>query len=282
MTYSLSKYFNLTNNTPYPGGHNLLLPGQSGQNGLNNWNQFQNTLVTACADLPGTCTTAQTQLCTGCSRDQISNNPDLLILCGCFSPDLNPEVYTRVIPKQCDPLCNQLITAKLADPTTGDVEVCTDTVCVLDNVSITATKSSVSGVNISQVCPGCNAETGCICIVDVSVSNMSASLGLDTPTTFNQACPAQFATCIQINSIEQTSTVVPCDTYFTGAVVPTYDSSIPPLIWLIVLIIIIVVLLALAALIFADKNTTVIKPTKPKTAPYPTSNTGKPLTSADF
>lgn len=250
MTYSLSKYFNLTTE-----GHNLVLPGNP------TWLQMQHTLVSLCVDNPGVCSTAQTTLCTGCDRPEISNNPDLLSLCGCFVPPLDPEIYTRVIPVECDPLCNQLITAKLADPTTGDVDVCNDTICVLDNISITATKSSVSGINISQVCPNCTAEVGCTCIVDISVTNMAASLGLDNPVTFTSYCPSEFATCLSINSTQQTSTVVPCDDFFASAPV-VYDSSIPPTIWIIILIVVIIVLLALAALVFADKNTTLITPTK--------------------
>jgi len=117
----------------------------------------------------------------------------------------------------------------------------------------------VSGINISQVCPGCSAETGCICIVDVSVSNMSASLGLDTPTTFNQYCPAEFSTCISINSAEQTSTVIPFNYFFDGANSQVYDTSIPGPIIVIILIVIILVLLCLFALIFADSNTVILR-----------------------
>jgi len=281
MTYALSKYFNLTNNNPFPGGHNLVLPGQIGTNGLNNWNNFQNTLVNACVDVPGSCNQVQPILCSTCNRSEIANNPDLLTLCGCYAPPLDPEIYTRTISVECDPLCNQLITAKPRNSTTGEVRRCTDTVCVIDNVSITATKSSVSSISINQVCPGC--ENGCICIVDASVTNMQNSIGLDNPVTFNQYCPN--GTCIQINSIEQTSTVVPCDTYFTGAVTPEYDSSIPAIIWIILLIVIILVLLALACLVFADKNTQLLKPVKPPStqpniALYNTQ--GQPLKSTDF
>ena len=262
MAYSLSKYFNLTST-----GHNLVLPGQP------TWLQMQHTLINLCVENPGVCSTAEIALCNGCSRAEISNNPDLLSLCGCFAPPLDPEIYTRDIPIECDPICNQLITAKLADPETGDVEVCNDTVCVLDNISITATKSSVSGINISQICPNCTAEVGCICIVDVSVTNMSASLGLDDPVTFESYCPAEFSTCISINSVEQTSTVVPCDAFFTGAEPVVYDSSIPPSIYIIIFIVVIIVLLSLTALVFADKNTVILTPNKETIAIPPQSTT---------
>ncbi len=276
MEYLLSKYFNQTPNPPLNvGGHNLLLAGAVG------WDQFQNTLVQACVNIPGSCNNAQKTLCDSCSRDEISNNPDLLHLCGCFAPILDPNIYTRTIPVECDPLCNKLSVSKIVNPTNGEVVPCNDTVCVMDNFSVTATKSDVNYINISQICPGCTAETGCICIVDTSITNMSASLGLDTPTTFQQFCGPN-ATCIEINSIEQTSTVVPCDQYFTGAITPTYNSSVPPVIWLIVLIMVILVLLALAALVFADNNTELIKPVNPNKLSYPINTNNNPLSSTDF
>lgn len=249
MEYMMSKYFNATEN-----GRNLLLPGAIG------WDNFQNTLVTACRDNPGSCSKAQESLCTGCTREQISNNPDLLTLCGCYAPELDPTIYTREIPVECDPLCSRQITARRVDPETGKVTECNDTVCVMDNISITATKSSVSGVQISQMCPGCTAETGCKCIVDVSVTNLSASLGLDTPSTFQQYCPAEFATCINIDSVKQTSTVVPCDTYFDGTNVTNYDSSIPTSIYIIMFIVAILVILSLTAYIYSSKNIDVVLP----------------------
>jgi len=284
MTYALSKYFNLTNNSPFPGGHNLVLPGQIGTGGLNNWDNFQNTLVNACVDVPGSCNQVQPILCNTCNRNEIANNPDLLTLCGCYAPVLDPEIYTREIPVECDPICNQLITAKRRNPTTGVVLQCTDTVCVLDNISITATKSSVSSISINQVCPGCTAEIGCTCIIDASITNMNESLSMNTPT-FSQICPPEFATCIQINSVEQTSTIIPCNQIYTNPNEVVVDSSIPPFFWILALIIVILVLLALACLVFADKNTQLLKPTKPITQnPNITlyNTKGEPLKSTDF
>jgi hypothetical protein len=239
MDYMMSKYFNQTS------GNNLVLPGQS------TWDEFQNTLVTSCRESPGSCTTSRASLCDGCDRAQIANNPDLLALCGCVAPLLDPTIYRETVSRECDPLCSQQISSKIVDNNTGIVAKCNDTICVMDNISITATKSSVSGVQISQVCPGCTAETGCKCIVDVSVANMSQSLGLDTPTTFQQYCPPEFSTCIVINSVEQTSTVVPCDNYFKGATPQVKDSSIPFTIYAVAIFIAALVILALFVYIFS-------------------------------
>lgn len=237
VEYMLSKYF--------VNGRNLLLPGQNG------WNNFQNTLVNICSDIPGVCTRAQESLCGGCTRAQIANNPDLLRLCGCHAPVLDPKIFTRNVAPQCDPLCNQSTSARLTNPQTGNVLQCNDTVCVIDNVSITATKSSGSNVSISQICPGCNAETGCTCIVDTSITNMSSSLGLDNPFVFQQYCPPEFSTCIVINSNEGTSDVVPCGNYFTGASENVYNTDIPIIVIIIGILVIMIVIVSLFAYIYS-------------------------------
>jgi hypothetical protein len=247
MTFMLSKYFNSGRNG------NLVLPGEPG------WNDFQFTLVQACRNIPGSCSTAQTLLCDGCSRAQIANNPDLLTLCGCYPPKLDPKIYTRDVPIECDPLCAQLISAKRITPDTGAVIPCQDTVCVMDNISITAAKSSVDGISITQVCPGCNPQTGCICIFDVSVATLSDNLGLTNPDVFRQYCPASTSTCLEIDSIKQTSTVVPCGDYFPGAISATVTAPISVGVYVLLILIIVIVLLSLAVYVYtySDLNNAV-------------------------
>jgi hypothetical protein len=256
--FMLSKYFNNTIQ-----GSNIALPGES------NFNDFQTTLVNACAEIPGVCDTAQKKLCAGCTRADISNNPDIITLCGCYSPDLSVAIYGRNIPKQCDPLCNNGTAAKLASSLNGIVNACTDTVCVIDNISITATKSTIGGIRINQVCPGCN--TGCTCIVDTSVLNIASNLGIDDPTLFQQYCPPALSTCLVIDSVKQTSTVVPCsNTFNTGT--PTFSSAIPTMMWVIFALIIIVVLLALAAYIYEANSKEIYVPRIRDYKPPPGTN----------
>ena len=256
--FMLSKYFNngIT-------GHNITLPGEIG------YDNFQHTLTNACKDLPGVCSLTQTKLCNGCSRSIISNNSDLIQLCGCFSPNLDPAIYTRNIPKQCDPLCSNSFAAKDADPNTGSVSSCTDTVCVIDNISITTTKSTIGNISINQVCEGCNTTNGCTCIIDTSVANLSSTLGLDNSNLFQNYCPAANSTCIIIDDTKQTSTVVPCGDKFSGSIKPIYDSSIPITIYIIIAIIVIIVLLALAAYIYAASQKKIFIPRYYKPSDYP-------------
>jgi hypothetical protein len=274
--YMLSKYFN--NNSSNP--HQISLPGTPG------YNNFQTTLLQACHDIPGACNAASAKLCKGCDRPSISNNADLIRLCGCYAPTLDPKIYTRAINVPCDPLCRQEISSKIRNVTSGSITGCNDSVCVIDNISITAVKSSVNSLSISQVCPGCGpgvqtttttttttgtggttapivAGAGCTCVIDASVLNLAASLGLnDANSQFQQYCPAASSTCIIIDSIKGTSTVIPCGSQFSGAAKPQFDSSIPTIVYIIIAIIVVIVLLALAAYIYAGKTNKVFVPRK--------------------
>lgn len=254
--YMLSKYFNNR-----IGGHNITLPGQVG------YDTFQNNLLKSCRDVPGACNAAQAKLCNGCTRSAISNSPDLITLCGCYAPVLDPAIYKRAINIPCDPLCRQELAAKRRDPSAGGVPVCNDTVCVIDNIAITAVKSSLNGVSIDQVCPGCSSSAtggkGCTCVVDTSVVNLGSSLGLNDPNSvFTQYCPPEFSTCIVIDSQKGTSTVIPCGSRFGGATKPKYDSSIPLIVYIILIIIVVIVLLALAAYVYTAATNRIFIPVR--------------------
>lgn len=238
--YMLSRYFNTTLT-----GHNIALPGAI------DYYSFQDTLITSCREVGGVCHLAQEKLCDGCIRTEISNNAALIGLCGCYSPNLDPVLYKREIPKACDPLCNNGKAAKLTDPETGAESRCTDTVCVLDNLSINAAKSTLGGVQLTQICAGCG--TGCTCIIDTSVLNLTAGIGLDNPALFQQYCPPTQATCLVIDSRTQSSTVVPCADKISGTR-PSFSSAIPTLAYFVLALIVIVFLLILAAYWYAASS----------------------------
>ena len=240
MEYLLSKYY-----LAVPGGHNLVLPGQIG------YSNFQENLLQICTaanGLPtdGICNSALKKLCFYCNREEISNNTNLLRMCGCYAPNLDPTIYPD-IPKKCDSLCSQNQVAKLREPITGEVQLCnTGGVCVINNVSISASKSAVGGVSFTQVCPQCTQFTSCKCIVDVSIPNTAAQVGLNNPTTFNQYC-GNNSQCIVIDNVTNTSTTVPCQTNIDALQPTVYDYPVPVTIWVIVFLIVIVFIFTLIA-----------------------------------
>ena len=239
-TYMLSKYFNTTIE-----GFNISLPGQIG------FNPFQDTLIQSCVDVGGVCATAEAQLCNGCTRSDISNNSSLIGLCGCFAPVLSPTIYTRTIPTACDPLCNNSTAAQLINATTGAQSVCTDSVCVIDSLSVNAVKTTTGGVNIAQICTGCS--TGCTCVIDTSILNLTSGIGLDNPALFQQYCPPSESTCLVINNTTQSSTVVPCANSIPGAAT-TPDSAIPLMAYVILIIVVGLVLVVLAAYLYVASS----------------------------
>ena len=227
-------------------GYALTIPGQNGFNG------FQTVLLDACIAIPGACDTAQTKMCANCSRSQISSSQPLLTLCGCFAPSLQSvygSQYGNITP-ECDPLCSQQLAAKQVDPTTGAIQECQATICVIDNVSIGASNSSTGGSSFTQVCPSCTDGQGqCKCIVNVTNPNILGSIssddqGLDDSSTFYQYCPN--ALCLATDQTTQTVNVVPCQNYVTTtATVPTFTKSIPIGVWILAIIIIVILVLVI-------------------------------------
>jgi len=240
MEYLLSKYY-----LNVPGGHKLVLPGQTG------YSSFQESLLQICTaanglETDGVCGKALANLCRNCNREEISNSTNLLRMCGCYSPNLDPTIYPD-IPKKCDSLCAQTQVAKLREPVTGVVQLCDNGgVCIINNVSITASKSAVGGTTFTQVCPQCTQLTSCRCIVDVTISDTTDQVGLNNPTTFNQYCGTN-SQCIVIDNTTQTSTTVPCANNIDSLQPIVYDYPVPSVVWVIVVLIIIVFIFSLVA-----------------------------------
>lgn len=180
-------------------GNNIGSPGDPG------YNAFQQTLQNTCARLPGACDIAlQTKICANLTREQIANNLGILQLCGCFAaPESgNPcasltsnsarlqcaastSGFQTCIP-QCDTLCTQGGVVRLSNGIGGTC-ICQTDVCVINDVSITATNTSTGGNSFSQVCGACG-DNGCTCIISgISISTLGSSVGL-TSANFNQQC----------------------------------------------------------------------------------------------
>ena len=194
-----TNWTNIFNNYIIKWGKNI---GSTGDPG---YNSFQNTLQATCSRLPGACDLAlQNSICNGYTREQIANNLGLLELCGCFAPPeegtpcasvtssaarrlcaSSTSSFKDCIP-QCDPLCTQSGVVRLSDGVGGSCTCQTD-VCVINNVSIKATDTTVGSTNFNQVCGAC-ASNGCTCIISgVSISSLGDSVGL-TSANFNQQC----------------------------------------------------------------------------------------------
>lgn len=233
FNYIFSKYFD-PNNSTGSGGHLFTSPGQEG------YDSFQNTIISACSNNPqyglqGACQQVASQMCSNCSTQEIISNNDLLKLCGCNKSSLeNIPEYSNIQPA-CDPLCISEQVSKKRDPISGDIEICTSTVCVINDISI---KTSNSGIlNFSQICPQCDSG-GCRCIVDSSIPNIT---GLDS---FTQYC-GDNSVCLNIDPITQQSTVIPCNDVIDVLTPETYFLPINLWVWITFFIILILAFLVI-------------------------------------
>ena len=263
MDYVFSHYFNTTiTSTTNPGVINMALYQEP------NYQQQQTSIVQACIAVPGLCDVPATTMCKNCSRNQLATNPDLLTLCGCqasTTDPLDPNIYGSVKPA-CDPLCAMSKVSHTIDLKTGVENECTDAVCVMDNITISASRSQVSGVSFTQVCPACEAQKGsqigCKCIVDVSIPGIATTIGISGSDTFRQYCPN--ALCLLLNSTTQVLEPVPCDTYVQTAnttVIPTMY-PIPTWVWYLAGIIILLGILVLMSAAYAGKNVDIVIPAR--------------------
>lgn len=147
-------------------------------------------VVSVCQNYPGACDAVLGQVCTGYTREDLANNPNLAKLCGCFMSDAEYDKYTGTfgIQKICDPACVLESAVKPRDPSNQFQTLhCAQTVCVIDDVTISILgKSSTGDINFSQACSSCGTGAGCTCnISDISITTVDSTLG---NIDFSQQC----------------------------------------------------------------------------------------------
>jgi hypothetical protein len=267
MNYVFSHYFNtVTTSLTNPGIADIALYQEP------NYQQQQTSIVNACVQVPGICDLPAKTMCANCSRKDLASNPDLLSLCGCQASTTDPldvRIYGTISPP-CDPLCAMAKVSQTVNLTNGVQVECTDAVCVMDNISVSAARSEVGGVSFTQVCPACEAlkgaDIGCKCIVDVSIPGIINTVGISGSTTFRQYCPN--ALCLLLNSTTQQLEPIPCSTYVQSAnttVIPKIY-PIPMWVWYSVGIIFILGMLVLFSALYAGHNINIVVPGR-KTLP---------------
>lgn len=155
-------------------GYNLTEPGLEG------YNVFQDVLLRICNRFPGSCEVKLIDYCKNVS--DVSSNSGLINFCGCYT---NQQDYSGNVSKQCQPLCNRVSNVKLPNGN-GGLLTCNDNVCVIDQVSINASKtengrSSTGNVSFTQVCRCPEGQCKCI----LGTTNL---YGITGQTEFKQVC----------------------------------------------------------------------------------------------
>lgn len=252
--------------------NNITEPGQGG------YNSFQETLLETCRKLPGVCDTALiNRVCDNPKgldvdtlRAEIAGNRTRLNFCGCFAPSPS-DVRLQLSNSACDPLCARITTVPrmvTMGPLAGTADLCNQDICVINDVSITATKSVVQGgVSFGQVCNNCSTGN-CTCVISgVNISGILSDLGV--PNMFSSICGSG-STCLQGDPLNPTAppTLVPCESVVninTANIVADYDTqSRPTLTFYLILGTILLFFLLVLGVAMAGK----LKQSYVYTAPY--------------
>jgi len=161
---TISGYFN-TIFTKYNGGNFGVNISEVGDP---NYDDMQELLFDVCRkDLPGICDTYFHDFCLRKTREEIASKKHLIQACGCHSPPLS--VGSNTFRKECDPLCHAPGAIKLFDGV-DSYKQCSNTICVIDDVTVTASKTDVDKFTINQICACPNND--CVCIVsDINISS---------------------------------------------------------------------------------------------------------------
>lgn len=211
------------------------------------YNPFQEEIIDMCSNptVPGACDLFLTNYCATYTRDQIQTDSALVSLCGCYVPPLYP---TDTVSVPCDPLCHMVDTTQKADPVTGTITRCSNTVCVIDEVNIELVNTSASPA-FTQICPNCTPSNPCTCIIG----------GTDPVTTLNDAGVG--VTYLQYCGPNATCYTEDTSGNLTQVVCPTVDDfnvSAPsftiPYILIIAAIVIVVILIVVFIATRYDKH----------------------------
>ncbi|SNW62216.1 Hypothetical protein ORPV_312 [Orpheovirus IHUMI-LCC2] len=151
--------------------------------------ELDTLLFSVCQRHPGICSDYITDVCNSDTVNSLAGNPFLARWCGCYLPGPQYDRYTQLrINRECTPLCNRTNVVSAVNPD-ATPRTCGQSICLLDNVTISLNNSTVSGsVNISQVCSSCSDNEGsaCQCIIqDVSIEALQSNI---SSINFSQVC----------------------------------------------------------------------------------------------
>jgi hypothetical protein len=119
---------------------------------------FVNWVLSVCAEYPGLCTNILQKTCQNVTPDTIKSSPQQLQWCGCYMAPTAYSEYTNVgISKECSPYCNAADVIPLVDDF-GNRKVCTQSICVIDDVTLNLAYSRVEGqpITFNQICNSCS------------------------------------------------------------------------------------------------------------------------------
>jgi hypothetical protein len=105
-------------------------------------------------------------------------------------------------------LCHLIGVTQLPDPhIAGEYEVCSSTVCVIDDVNINLVDTTGNRTVVSQICPNCTPTNPCTCIISgVNLNDTMEASGIGP--IYQQICGPANAQCF--NTATGTAQAQPC------------------------------------------------------------------------
>lgn len=140
---------------------------------------LQTSFTQFCKDNPNACSLALTQQCSRYSTEELSLNPNIASLCGCY---LQPSNYARLlnffgVQRECQPICNTNFPVQYTDPQTLQPRQCTSSLCFINDITLNLINSTTGNINFSQVCSSCGPNANCTCSINnVRITAVEASL----------------------------------------------------------------------------------------------------------
>nr|WRK65189.1 transmembrane domain containing protein [Marseillevirus futianmevirus] len=154
---------------------------------------LNNYLSNTCKLFPGSCSSFLSGFCQALSREDMTQGQVYADVCGCYMPE-SQYPFSDKVPRPCDPICNLPNAIPFATPGSDSEERCTDTVCILDNISIDVKNSSGGKIALNQLCGNSRGKDSKFsqCYFDnVTVDGVNAML--TSGDTIQQGCDICFS-----------------------------------------------------------------------------------------
>lgn len=172
-------------------------------------NPFIKYAIEYCSIMPGACDSTLQNYCYTETRDAMATDNNLRNLCGCFmKPDEDHYPFlSKQVPVSCDPVCDVAVVQQGITDQHGNwtANKCTETVCIIDNVSIEIVNSSGGTITFEQLCGNCQGNACSQCYIDnVSINEINSII--QGGITLDQVC----GTCYGPGNTPENPVTIPC------------------------------------------------------------------------
>jgi hypothetical protein len=168
--------------------------------GMPGYNSFQDVLYNMCNSTPGLCDLTLSGICRNQTTGVLLSNPGLIPWCGCYLSNEEYSVYADEfqVPKECTPICARQGNIKPGLPNHSAFEVCTDNICLLNDVAIQIANAEIGDIDFSQICGGCGIDSRTTAVETAKTSSTNSSGGNTINSVTTMANRSESSSCVCI------------------------------------------------------------------------------------